>query len=300
MQDHRASFTAAFVAACRGLTPMLPREARLIDDPLGLRFAGPWLSPSARALVAARGPLRLAAQAALLPVLPWVVYMQVRTRAIDEALLGFIDEGGDQVVILGAGFDARAVRLAARLRGARVIEVDHPATQARKAAVLAGAGVSSDAAYLAWDFERDPLSALPARLAELGHDASRPTFTIWEGVTMYLSREAISATVGAVASYSAPASQLVFNYVRHDLIDDPGLLAGAVKAVVGIVGEPFRSGFDPAALPAWLSVRGFRLRRDDDFDALAARWLPRSWSRMVRRGRRLILVERTALGVREG
>lgn len=300
MLDQRASFTAAFVAACRGLTPMLPREARLIDDPLGLRFAGPWLAPAARSLVAARGPLRLAALAALAPVLPWVVYMQVRTRAIDEALLAFIDEGGDQVVILGAGFDARAVRLADRLRGVRVIEVDHPATQARKAAVLAGEGLSSSASCLAWDFERDPLSVLPARLAELGHDASRPTFTIWEGVTMYLSMEAISASVGAVASYSAPGSQLVFNYVRRDLIDHPGLLASAVKAVVGVVGEPFRTGFDPAALPAWLSVRGFRLRRDDDFDALAARWLPRSWARMVRRGRRLVMVERTALGVREG
>jgi methyltransferase (TIGR00027 family) len=300
MLDQRPSFTAAFVAACRGLTPMLPREVQLIDDPLGLRFAGPWLTPLARSLVSARGPLRLAAQSALLPVLPWVVYMQVRTRAIDEALLGFVAEGGAQVVILGAGFDTRAVRLAARLRGARVIEVDHPATQSRKAAVLAEAGVSSDATYLAWDFERDALSALPASLAALGHDASRPTFTIWEGVTMYLSMDAISATVEAIADYSAPGSQLAFNYVRKDLIDHPGLLAGAVVQVVRAVGEPFRTGFDPAALPAWLSVRGFRLRRDDDFDALAARWLPGAWARMVRRGRRLILVERTAVGVREG
>ena len=37
------------------------------------------------------------------------------------------------------------------------------------------------------------------------------------------------------------------------------------------VGEPFRSGFDPAALPAWLAARGFTLRDDDDFEALATR-----------------------------
>ncbi len=300
MLDQRPSFTAAFVAACRGLTPMLPREAQLIDDPLGLRFAGPWLTPLARSLVSARGPLRLAAQSALLPLLPWVVYMQVRTRAIDEALLAFVADGGDQLVILGAGFDTRAVRLSARLRSVRVIEVDHPATQSRKASVLAEAGVSSEARYLAWDFERDALSALPSSLAALGHDPSRPTFTIWEGVTMYLSMDAIAATVEAIADYSAPGSQLAFNYVRKDLIDHPGLLAGAVVKVVRAVGEPFRTGFDPAALPAWLSVRGFRLRRDDDFDALATRWLPNAWARMVRRGRRLILVERSAVGVREG
>ena len=54
MLDHRPSFTAAFVAACRGLSPMLPRAARLIDDPLGLRFSAGfgirWFSPL--------GPLR--------------------------------------------------------------------------------------------------------------------------------------------------------------------------------------------------------------------------------------------------
>ena len=300
MLDHRPSFTAAFVAACRGLSPMLPRAARLIDDPLGLRFAGPWLTPLARSLLSARGPLRIAAQGALLPVLPWVVYMQVRTRAIDEALLAFVAEGGAQVVILGAGFDTRAVRLASRLRGGRVFEVDHPATQARKSAELGAAGVASDAVALAWHFERDPLSGLPARLAALGHDASRPTFTIWEGVTMYLTADAIAATVDAIGAYSAPGSQLVFNYVRKDMVERPGLLAGAAALVVRAAGEPFRTGFDPAALPAWLSGRGFRLLRDDDFDTLATRWLPAAWAKLVRRGRRLILVERFAVSERAG
>jgi methyltransferase (TIGR00027 family) len=300
MREHRPSLTAAFVAACRGLTPMLPRAAQLIDDPLGLRFAGPQLAPVAAALLDARGAARVAAQAALLPVLPWIVYMQVRTRAIDEALLAFVAGGGAQVVILGAGFDTRAVRLAPRLGGVRVIEVDHPATQRRKGDELAAAGVDPGAAHLAWDFERDPLAALPARLGALGLDPSRPTFTIWEGVTMYLTPAALDASVAAIAAYSAPGSQLAFNYVRKDLVDRPGLLAAAAALVVRAAGEPFRTGLDPATLPAWLSVRGFRLLRDDDFEALAARWLPPSWARAVRRGRRLIVVERTAVAARSG
>ncbi len=279
---------------------MLPPSARLIEDPLGLRFAGPWLTPLARTFVEARGPLRLAAQAALWPVLPWVVYMQVRTRALDDALLAFVGDGGAQVVILGAGFDTRAVRLTAQLRGARVFEVDHPATQTRKASVLADAGARSDATYLAWDFERDDLATLPARLAALGHDAARPTFTLWEGVTMYLTADAIAATVGAVAAFSAPGSRLGFNYVRTEMVHAPGLLAGAVALVVRAVGEPFRSGFDPAALPAWLAARGFTLRDDDDFEALATRWLPSAWTRVVRQGRRLAVVERTAVVERAG
>lgn len=300
MREHRPSFTAAFVAACRGLTPMLPPAARLIDDPLGLRFAGPQLAPLAAALLAAHGPARTAAQAALLPLLPWIVYMQVRTRAIDDALLAFVAAGGRQVVILGAGFDTRAVRLASSLGGVRVIEVDHPATQRRKDDELAAAGVDPGAAHLAWDFEADPLSALPARLGSLGLDASRPTFTVWEGVTMYLTPAAIDATVAAIAAYSAPGSQLAFNYVRKELVERPGPLAAAAGLLVRAVGEPFRTGFDPATLPAWLGARGFRLLRDDDFEALAARWLPAAWARKVRRGRRLAVLERAAVAERAG
>ncbi len=290
MKNHRPSFTAAFVAACRGLSPLLPPDAQLVDDPLGLRFAEVLPAGISRALVSARGPARVAAQAALLPMLPWVAYMQVRTRAIDDALLDFAEGGGSQVVILGAGFDARAVRLG--LDRVRFIEVDHPATQGRKRAVLDEAGASSGARYLAWDFERDPLADLPARLREVGHDRSQATFVIWEGVTMYLSPAALSASVEAVATFSAPGSQLAFNYVRRDLVERPGPLTRAVAAVVRGVGEPFRSGFDPDELPAWLGSRGFSLRSDDDFATLAKRMLPPSWSGMIREGRRLAVAER--------
>ncbi len=292
MRDGRPSFTAAFVAACRGLSPLLPPAARLVDDPLGLRFAEVLPAALSARLVAARGPARAAAQAALLPLLPWVAYMQVRTKAIDDALLDFAEGGGAQVVILGAGFDARAVRLAPSLKGVCFIEVDHPATQGRKRAVLAAAGVSSGARHLAWDFERDPLADLPARLRDVGHDGSRPTFVIWEGVTMYLSREALAASVDAIATFSAPGSRLAFNYARRDLVERPGPLARAVAAVVRGVGEPFRSGFDPGELPAWLGARGFSLRSDDDFSALAKRMLPSPWREMVREGRRLAVAER--------
>ena len=117
---------------------------------------------------------------------------------------------------------------------------------------------------------------------------------------MYLTADAIAATVDAIGAYSAPGSQLVFNYVRKDMVERPGLLAGAAALVVRAAGEPFRTGFDPAALPAWLSGRGFRLLRDDDFDTLATRWLPAAWAKLVRRGRRLILVERFAVSERAG
>ncbi len=246
-----ASFTAAMIAVSRSLGRVLPEDARLIDDPYGERFATPFL----RFLARNAGWLRPVIESTLLTV-------QVRTRLIDEALLGFLHKGGDQVLLLGAGFDARAHRFADVLASARVFEVDHPATQAVKRARLPAQG---GVRYLPWDFEAQPVAALPDALAALGHDRRRPTLTIWEGVTMYLSEPAIHASVRAVAELSAPGSPFVLTYVERSALERPGLLRRLIARLVAQVGEPLRFGFAPAELPRWLEARGFALEHDVSF-----------------------------------
>ena len=250
------SVTAAWVAACRSFGVLLPERERLADDPYGARFA--------RTVPLFRTP-RVAR--ALFPRRA-IDYMQLRTRAIDDALLDFVRDGGRQVVLLGAGFDCRALRFARELAGATVFEVDHPATQARKRAVLAN-DVGAKTEYVAWNFEERAVSELPAELAARGHDASQKTITIWEGVTMYLTPRAIDETVTAVAAYSAPESRLVFTYMERSLIERPSLRARAGAALVGLVGEPFRFGFEPSELGAWLEARGFSIDRDATMGELA-------------------------------
>src|SRR4051794_36564655 len=165
MRD-RASSTAAWVAACRTLGSKLPREAQLADDPYGARFA------SDRVALFVRHVPSLAT----LPLWPLALYMQVRTRAIDDVVRAFAAAGGQQILILGAGYDCRAARFAPLLAGARVFEVDHPATQARKRAVLAEANVASaPVTYLSWDFEARDVAELPRALRDVGHDPARPT-----------------------------------------------------------------------------------------------------------------------------
>jgi methyltransferase (TIGR00027 family) len=259
------SFTAAWVAAARSAGARLPKEARLIDDPWGSRFAGSF------SVVADSAPL-------VWPLLPFVVYMQVRTRAIDDALVHFISGGGDQVVLLGAGFDCRAVRFRKELGDKTVfVEVDHPATQQRKRDVLAGVP-SARVVYLAWDFESRALAELGPSLQVLGLDLNKPTLTIWEGVTMYLTEGAIDASVSAVSSYSAPGSPFVVSYFDRALIDRPHPLQRAVRGVVSAAGEPFTFGWAPAAFAPWMRERGFRVDDDHDASDLAASLLPKPWS----------------------
>ncbi len=246
----------------RALAAHLPDDERLAIDP----FAADLTWPGA-ARVAAR-PRLASALVRFTPLRYNVLSLQLRTRAIDDAVRAFVARGGRQIVILGAGFDARATRLG--LDDARFFEIDHPATQAAKRARVG----ASPARFVAWDFERDALDRLPAALAVEGHETNTPTLTIWEGVTMYLSREALDASARAIRAYSAPGSDLVFNYFDEARVRSPRRMGGE-QLVVSLMGEPFRSGFAPDALGGWLRERGFELVRDRSYAELARELLPR-------------------------
>jgi methyltransferase (TIGR00027 family) len=272
MGHQRPSRTAAWVATCRGLGHLLPPGEHLCDDPLGLLFGG-HAARRLATLVRYEPDLAWRLILRLRPMALALYWVQLRTRAIDDLLLSFTSSGGRQIVILGAGYDCRATRLVDQLGNAQVFEVDHCATQAHKRQLLREHGTDSVAQYAAHDFERDPLNELPARLADLGHDPGKPTFTLWEGVTMYLTEAAIAATVNAVRAMSAPESQFAFEYYEQaSVIRQSGL-----ERALGRVGiqrrEPFRFGWSPTELAAWLSQHGFSLQADESEDTIATRYM---------------------------
>jgi len=290
MRPNRPSQTAAWVAALRGLDALLPPSARLVKDPYGLEFGQSAVATLARAAARAPGPasrvLRL-----IPPLQRLLLWMQVRTRVLDEEVIHFTALGGRQVVLLGAGYDCRAVRLGEVLSASTVVEVDHPATQARKREVLEGrAAQGAPVRYLAWDFEARPMAQLPEALRSLGHDATQPTLTLWEGVSNYLSAQAIEDTFAAVRGWSAEGSRMAFTY-----FDQRGLFSaqhggGLEGRVVSLVGEPFRSGFDPAQLGGWLGTRGFSLEKDHSDTELCRTWLPATGAAQAATGTRHIAV----------
>lgn len=254
MRDGRVSDTASHIAVARGLGQYLPDDACLVVDPYGERFARGLFGFLSR-----RPFFRPLFQSLVLPI-------QVRTRLIDLALIEFVEGGGRQILLLGAGFDSRAVRLCGS--ALTVFEVDHPATQKVKRAKLP----ESLARYLPWDFEKQPASQLGAALAALGLDVKKPTLTIWEGVTMYLSAEAVDATVAAIRSLSAPGSPLVFTYLEASMLSVHK--ARWFTRLLGLRGEPLTLGFEPGEMKAWLEARGLSLRSDAALSAAAPVLLP--------------------------
>ncbi|MBV8757045.1 MAG: SAM-dependent methyltransferase [Deltaproteobacteria bacterium] len=286
MRDESPSRTAAWVAAARGMGELLPPEARLVEDPYGSAFSK---------LHAQIERLRPLASTRMLQ--QWILYMQVRTRVIDDFLRAWVAGGGRQLVLLGAGYDCRALRMP-ELADARVFEVDHPATQHRKQRVLAQIHAESPAEYVTWDFETRAMDDLPDVLEEAGLDRTKPVFTIWEGVTMYLTDAAIDASLRAIRAWSAPGSRLAMTYFTKARIEQPTLATRALKAIVATFGEPWRFGWVPDQLPAYLEARGFRLEKDIALATAARELLPPAYAELVaREGRHFSLAAPEAIGL---
>lgn len=274
MRDDTPSRTAQWVAAARGLGMLLPADVRVADDPYGLAFTSTRLA----ALLAEHGPTSLAA---LPGMRTWIVYMQIRTKLLDDAVRRFVEDGGDQVVLLGAGFDCRALRLP-ELARSRVFEVDHPATQGHKQATLARLNVQSPAHYVTWDFETRPMDELGDALVDAGHDPARPTLTIWEGVTMYLTETAIDASLRAIANWSATQSLLAMTYFSRDRLTKPSLASRVVRAAVATMGEPFKWGTTPDELVPFLWDRGWSVVDDISTQEAANTLMPPDLAHSVR------------------
>ncbi len=198
----------------------------------------------------------------------------VRARYTEDALEAAVAQGVVQYVIVGAGFDSLACRRPAYARNLGIFEIDQLATQALKRKRLSECGVAeSDLPhFIAADLSTETLQAA---LARSPFDASRPTFFAWLGVSMYLTRDANLATLGAIASCAPSGSELVFTYVDNVVFDASYQGTESfrrLQSAVASAGESFLSGFDPGTIEEQLRAVGLQLIEDLDGDRMVARY----------------------------
>src|SRR5262249_37582136 len=176
--------------------------------------------------------------------------MAARSVEVDDAVRA---ANSDQLVILGAGQDTRAWRMD-ELSGATVFEVDHPDTQRDKRARVGDRAPKAKALqFVPVDFTRD---SLDEALARAGHDPSRPTMWVWEGVVMYLAQKDIESTLRVIEKRSDTKSRVVIVYIA------PSLMLLALAPLVKLMDEPLRSVFRSRGMSALLARHGFRATRD--------------------------------------
>jgi len=260
MMPQQASRTAEFMALFRALESVRPARQRLFFDPYARHF----LRPSLRRVV------RLARVPVLGAFVRWCLdhffrgagtSAIARTRLIDELWSQALQDGIRQIVILGAGFDCRAYRMP-ESRSATVFEVDHPTTLAAKLQRLNQIipVMPGNVRFVEIDFNQQSLSGA---LAEAGFDASLPALFLWEGVTNYLTADAVDSTLQYLGS-RASGSRVVFTYVDRGALDGSGDFEGAAEILRGVarLGEPWTFGFCPTEVPEYLRKRGLVMDRD--------------------------------------
>ncbi|SEN44269.1 class I SAM-dependent methyltransferase [Lihuaxuella thermophila] len=268
--DH-ASKTAEFVAFFRALEYSYPKERRLFEDPYAVRFLSsslqaaaylsriPLIGKSVPYLVDRWGPGARASGVA-------------RTRLIDDHLINALEKGIKQVVILGSGFDSRAYRIPTVGR-IRVFEVDQPGTLFEKKKKLKRilGPVPEDVTFVETDLNTQKLEQA---LSDAGFNMKRPAFFIWEGVTNYLSEQAVDTTLRFIGR-TAPGSFVLFTYVHKDTIDalaeDPSLRR--IYRLLQRIGEPWTYGMIPEELPEYLESRGLELVEDVNSTEFRKRYL---------------------------
>ncbi len=260
MKQSQASRTAEFMALFRALESSCSPRKHLFTDP----FAQGFLKPS----------LRFAVHLFEIPVIgawiPWYIDYRwpgartsgiARTRLIDDMLTRRLTDGIEQVAIMGAGFDSRAYRTPGIDR-TRVFEIDHADTLAAKRQRLQEmmGALPAHVVFVEIDFNRQSLGEV---LKATGFDRNLRTFFIWEGVTNYLTEQAVDATLRFVSS-NAPGTQIVFTYVHREVLDNPSKFEGTqtLARTLQELGEPWTFGLDPAELPGYLRARGLQLIED--------------------------------------
>jgi len=190
----------------------------------------------------------------------------VRATFVDAAIERYLP-GVEQFVELGAGYDTRTAQLQHNRR-IRCFEVDLPKTQQMKRELLSQCGVdTSGVRFVRANFLTDNWLD---NLAKADFDPRKPTFFLWEGVTYYLSREAMEKTFRIIAT-SAPGSVVVFDYGTDANIEAYRKPLGRLQAAyLKAVREPqtFWISSEPPVkknLAALMQEYGLSLREQLDF-----------------------------------
>jgi methyltransferase (TIGR00027 family) len=253
MREGKASFTAQFVALHRALGTLAPRVPGFADPVAKQFLSDRWRRKVERTRAALAGGGRPS------PYPGWQramgIFNQFRTLILDRAIAA--TPTIEQLVILGAGLDSRAWRIES-LKNTIVYEVDFPASQAWKRERAGSVPfVAQDVRFVEIEFQ---IEALTPRLRAAGFDPSRITFWLWEGVTMYLTPEVVSANLGEFAALSAPGSRIALTYLRKKNGRIPRHL------FLALLGEPVRSAFEPHEITALAQSIGWKRLQDSNIE----------------------------------
>ena len=252
--------TAVRVALWRALHVEVDAPPHVFEDEVGLQLAAPddeWrsrpdMSPFTK---------------------PFRASIVARARFIEDLVAEQVARGVRQYVILGAGLDTFAQRRSELASHLLVFEIDQPDPQAwkRKRLIEVGLGIPSFLRLVPVNFEAG--DAWWERLKDSGFDSNQPAVVASTGVSMYLTKDAIAATLRQVATL-APGSTLAMSFMLPIELADPEVRPGIERAAAGAraSGTPFISFFTPTEMLTLARDAGFKHVQHISAAALAQRY----------------------------
>ena len=267
MKENQASYSAMITASIRAYHSMNDTP-KIFDDFLAYRL----IPQEVRALIE-QGLTKYkqfddpeyTASCSDQPI-PWTSLMQAtnvlsRARYTEDALERAVRQGVKQYVILGAGMDTFAFRRPELLEQLEVFEVDHSATQNFKLLRLAELGWEHPAQlhFIPIDFTKENLAAALNRSSS--YDPNVKSFFSWLGVTMYLTREEVFATLHSITDIAPKDSAVVFDYFDTDAFipEKSSPKMQKKQEVFQKLGEKMITGFNPVTLDEDIASLGLRL-----------------------------------------
>jgi methyltransferase (TIGR00027 family) len=252
--EHKASNTAGYTCFSRSCA------ARGKD----IRFRGPdnlaeiFLPLGARAILG-------------VPLLRWFFmrkiaplgiyeYVLARTKLLDEVFIYALRNRFAQIVLLGAGFDTRALRLTKENLGSKIFELDVYTTQQSKVEILHRKQVKlpKELVFVPIDFNKHSIANV---LCKAGYATNEKSLFIWEGVTMYLTSDAVDRTLDFIRCSAMEESIVVFDYVYASVLRQENKFYGEkeIYKTVSSAGEGWTFGIEEGTIEDFLRQRGFKL-----------------------------------------
>ena len=187
-------------------------------------------------------------------------YVLARTKLLDEVFIDALENHFPQIVLLGAGFDTRALRFTSRNKGTKIFELDIHTTQQPKIDILNRKKVAlpQDLFFVSIDFNKQSLSDV---LFAAGYEEAQKSLFLWEGVTMYLTPDAVDSTLDFIRDSAVEGSVVAFDYVYASVLRRENKFYGEkeIFETVSRAGEGWTFGIEDSAIERFLSERGFKM-----------------------------------------
>ncbi|PKK83641.1 MAG: hypothetical protein CVT49_07750 [candidate division Zixibacteria bacterium HGW-Zixibacteria-1] len=233
---------ARWSAGAKAFELSLPAEKRIIQDQYAPYYSGKIGMQMVQKMHTLNPSIRKA--------------IVLRARYMDDYSKQCMNDGFEQVVLLGAGYDSRYLRVR-EFRNIRVFELDLESTQLIKKTLtrrLLGR-LPANVTYVTMDFSKDSITE---KLVKAGFAFDKRALFIWEGVTLFLNQEIVSETLGRLAELG-PNNRIVFDFVPPELVDDETDYKGnrLLLELCASIKEPLTFGCTPQKMSETLRITGF-------------------------------------------